>query len=157
MNEWKPCSHPRTEVRQKPTVTGLVIFRVQCLTCGNGLGPQIRRAEAPKSAPPWDDDLREKYWRADLARREAASRKQREQEHTAWKVEHDAYLRTPQWHSLRERCRARAGGLCEGCRLQPGTQAHHISYAHWRNELLWELQWVCDACHRRAHEVRRAD
>jgi replicative DNA helicase len=61
------------------------------------------------------------------------------------------YLLSPEWMALRRKVLDRCGGLCEGCREERVTQVHHLTYAHVRNELLFELVGLCDACHERAH------
>jgi 5-methylcytosine-specific restriction endonuclease McrA len=42
-------------------------------------------------------------------------------------------------------------GVCEGCREQPASEVHHLTYEHVGEEFLWELEAVCDDCHSRVH------
>jgi hypothetical protein len=37
---------------------------------------------------------------------------------------------------------------------RPAEHVHHLSYDHWRDELLWELVAACRKCHERAHDRR---
>jgi hypothetical protein len=85
----------------------------------------------------------EREW-ADI--KETSEQKQRE-----WWAWYSAYLKTPEWGAKRSAVIERANGLCEGCRQAPAVIAHHLTYAHAGNELLFELVAVCDTCHQKAH------
>lgn len=67
-----------------------------------------------------------------------------------WFAEHAAYLATPEWFFKRGQVLNRDGYQCQA-RLQScrgiATQAHHLTYKHWRNEPLFDLVAVCEACH----------
>ncbi|HEY1721054.1 MAG TPA: hypothetical protein VGG27_07395 [Magnetospirillaceae bacterium] len=71
---------------------------------------------------------------------------------TNFKGQHVAYLKTPEWKAKRQKVMECAGSLCEGCREQTATVVHHLTYEHWRNELLFELAALCEGCHARCHE-----
>jgi hypothetical protein len=64
------------------------------------------------------------------------------------------YLQTDAWKERRRLVLQRTGGLCEGCRQEPASEVHHLSYNHVGNEFLWELVAICRWCHARYHEVR---
>lgn len=61
------------------------------------------------------------------------------------------YLRSTEWAARRERVMQRAGGICEGCRMQPATEVHHLTYEHMTQEFLFELVAICSDCHARWH------
>ncbi len=61
------------------------------------------------------------------------------------------YLRSAEWASRRERVMQRARGLCEGCRLLPAIDVHHLTYEHVTEEFLFELVALCGGCHARIH------
>jgi len=69
----------------------------------------------------------------------------------AWWQRYDTYLATSEWASVRERVLARAGGLCEGCRLQPASIAHHLTYCRMGSEMIFDLVAVCRQCHDAIH------
>jgi hypothetical protein len=83
----------------------------------------------------------------------------RDLEASRWFAQYDAYLRTPEWLAKRRLVLHRDGGQCQaqldGC-LQAASEVHHLSYAHWRNEPLWELQSVCHWCHEQITSLDRA-
>jgi len=64
------------------------------------------------------------------------------------------YLQTDAWKERRQLVLQRAGGLCEGCRQEPASEVHHLTYDHIGSEFLWELVAICRWCHARYHEVR---
>jgi 5-methylcytosine-specific restriction endonuclease McrA len=64
-----------------------------------------------------------------------------------WFKEHNEYLQTDQWKAIRLKVLKRDNFLCQGCLEAPATEVHHLSYAHWKNELMFELLSVCSNCH----------
>ena len=74
--------------------------------------------------------------------------------------DYDEYLRSPRWHTLRERCKRRDGWQCCTCENLAGLplHAHHRSYRHrgepgakgMRAELA-DLITLCEQCHERIH------
>lgn len=61
------------------------------------------------------------------------------------------YLRSREWAERREKVMQRALGLCEGCRVRPAGEVHHLSYEHVTEEFLFELVALCGDCHARIH------
>ena len=76
-----------------------------------------------------------------------------------WFTEHATYLATPEWRSKRLQVLARDGYRClaglPGC-AGKASQAHHLTYKHWRNEPLFDLIAVCGPCHDQTTEMDRA-
>ena len=72
---------------------------------------------------------------------------------TPRQIEHREYIKTPKWHSKREKVMQRANHHCEGCGEYLGVSGHvhHKTYDHWRDEFLFELLYLCKSCHRRVH------
>jgi hypothetical protein len=62
-----------------------------------------------------------------------------------------AYLASEEWAARRDKVMQRAGGFCEGCRAQPATEVHHLTYEHVTQEFLFELVAICGDCHARFH------
>lgn len=62
-----------------------------------------------------------------------------------------AYLESTAWQERRQKVLQRERYVCQGCRSERACEAHHLTYAHVFDELLWELVAVCPDCHRRAH------
>ncbi len=59
------------------------------------------------------------------------------------------YLKSDEWFRRRERVMQRAGGICEGCRIQAATEVHHLSHEHITQEFPFELVALCGDCHAR--------
>lgn len=73
------------------------------------------------------------------------------------RAEYDAYLQTETWQAKRAKILARCGGLCEGCGERRALEVHHLTYAHFGDELLFELVALCKPCHGRVHIVHNSD
>lgn len=129
------------------------MFGYQCTVCGANTSAWIKRSEVtnPAAVPAWDESLRDEFWKNQRTQRLHEVTEQRRSDIDAWRREHSAYLLTPQWRSLRARVLIRAGGLCEGCRTADATCVHHLTYDHWKDELLFELVALCNECHDKAH------
>ena len=88
-------------------------------------------------------------------RREEYLRDQRREREEWWR-KYNAYLLSAQWKAKSRAVIRRADGICEGCLSRPATQAHHVTYRHVFNELLWELRAVCSKCHDFIHSTGEA-
>ncbi len=71
----------------------------------------------------------------------------REEDRTKWFKEHNEYLQTDKWKQIRLKVLKRDDFLCQGCLESPATEVHHLTYGHWKNELMFELLSVCYDCH----------
>jgi 5-methylcytosine-specific restriction endonuclease McrA len=80
---------------------------------------------------------------------------EQEREAAEWRRHYTEYLDTPAWAARRHRVLERAGYLCEGCREQRATIAHHLHYRRVGREMLFDLVAVCDACHAAIHDEAR--
>jgi hypothetical protein len=72
---------------------------------------------------------------------------------SARQIEHDVYLASPEWRLKRKAVLDRCHYVCEGCGTQSAVEVHHLSYAHWKNEFLFELVGLCAGCHARVHGI----
>lgn len=144
------CSCSEKEIRYRTYTNGQRAFYRQCMACGEWEGP-IKKAEISavdqKMALPADEKLREERqaarWQYDRQLREEA----RQREHQEWLSDHNEYMKSEKWLKKREKVLQRDGGICQACLHRKATQVHHLSYAHWKNEPLFELTSVCDVCH----------
>lgn len=68
-------------------------------------------------------------------------------------AEYLGYLQTPQWKSIAETVKQRAGYRCQLCNRSHNLQAHHRTYAHIFNEAqhLDDLTCLCGECHAKFH------
>jgi hypothetical protein len=126
-------------------VNGSVQLVYQCLSCGRATSNPFPRTSIrePDKLPNWDDTIAGRY--------EQTRKNQKLKERQAWFTEHNEYLNTDQWRSLRARVLQRSRGMCEGCGVGKATEVHHLTYDHWQDELLWELVAVCHHCHEKVH------
>lgn len=67
------------------------------------------------------------------------------------KEKYQAYLCSREWAEKRKAVRNRANGLCERCRALPMAAVHHLTYARKYDELLEDLQAICQPCHDFTH------
>lgn len=144
----KSCEGTTSELRRRVLGNGAVQIVYQCLTCGRSASNPLAKSSVPnhERLPAWDESLAGQYdeMRAGL----------RQEQKAEWFEEHNAYLLTPKWRAKRAAVLKRSGGMCEGCAEKYASQVHHLTYVHWKDELLWELVAVCDECHERAHAER---
>ena len=148
------CNEFNSATRRKKNRADKYQYGAQCLTCGRLVGTWMKHSDVtePDSIPEWDENLAEDFWQEKLA----ALRTQRDEKRQEWFSEHSRYLQTQAWQRLRQRVLERCEGMCEGCRERAAAHVHHLSYAHWQRELLYELVALCEPCHRKAHETRAA-
>lgn len=150
----KQCASTKSELRRRPTSNGGVQFKWQCLHCGRATTDAIPHATAAAygSISEWDFETEKNY--TDWLQKRVLDKRVQE---TAFGLrfsfeEHNRYLLTPAWRQRRTLVLQRSRGKCEGCGVKDAEQVHHLSYAHWKEEFLWELVAVCLECHERFHQ-----
>jgi hypothetical protein len=123
------------------------VSRVNCKVCNNSLECSEKWAE------------RSEQWRIAAEERD---RQQAEDRRLWWSAYND-YLETSVWREKRRLVMIRAEGKCEGCRLMPASQVHHLQYPsnclpgsnEWiKAEKLFHLVAICHICHRDLHPNR---
>jgi 5-methylcytosine-specific restriction endonuclease McrA len=157
------CEHKRQELRRGQNMGGHPVIRMQCLDCGLRLGKAFGIKQTPNAdeLSGFDDEMHNAYKAERKAVKEKIDQKYVEVQLRRWKAKeqgdsyyqqaHNAYLSSPEWRARRKLVLDRSQGLCEGCRLAPPTEVHHLSYEHWGHELLFELVALCGDCHDRIH------
>ncbi len=73
------------------------------------------------------------------------------------KDRYQAYLTSREWGLLRQQVKARSGGICERCKINPSDAVHHLTYERKYNERLEDLQDICEACHQYEHGLSDED
>jgi 5-methylcytosine-specific restriction endonuclease McrA len=66
---------------------------------------------------------------------------------------YNSYIQSPAWFARRDKVLKRDNYLCQACLEDPATQVHHKSYIHFGNEPLFDLESVCDPCHKKITKV----
>ena len=151
------CACEHTRIVQRNRTDGILIYVRQCQRCGRNCGAVSKKAADVlrlNDIPLWNDALQEQ-WRGAMRQyyqdRWARDEAERAQQNQEWWQRYTAYLATDRWHQKRAMVMQRANGLCEGCRMRPATQVHHLTYDHMGDELLFELVAICGVCHRKLH------
>jgi len=161
-----PTSH-EFEYRYHYSEGGILQLFNQCTSCGkradkggslkhstiDNFKEKVIRGEINK----FDDDLYKnkssvyenynKYLGLKYYKKQQEREEEREHDKTEWFKQHNEYLQTDQWKAIRLKVLKRDNFLCQGCLEAPATEVHHLDYAHWRNELMFELLSVCSNCH----------
>ena len=126
---------------------GVSVVCVQCQRCGAAL------REVSKSSPevlrlPTIDDFdpsigerwqagRHELWQERQSAYQAGAERGREERDAAWQAWYREYLASPAWTDRRKLVLKRANYMCEGCGVEMASEAHHLTYAHVGDELLW--------------------
>jgi hypothetical protein len=161
-----PTSH-EFEYRYHYSDGGVLQLFNQCTSCGkradkggslkhstiDNFKEKVIRGEINK----FDDDLYKnkssvyenynKYLGLKYYKKQQEREEEREHDKTEWFKKHNEYLLTDQWKAIRLKVLKRDNFLCQGCLEAPATEVHHLDYAHWKNELMFELLSVCSNCH----------
>lgn len=125
----------------------------QCKSCLNTMGGDGVNAGPPTHELPEFIGLYDPRRQAVSDRRKAmlnALRADLPSKREAWFRDHDLYLQTERWDSLRGQVMQRDGGRCTKC----GAEAHHVhhrTYDRWQNEDLDDLESLCRGCHEKEH------
>lgn len=148
------CPHWNLSLAERTLADGRSDVVYQCTDCGLALSFPIAREVVDElvvggeALGVFDKELETHGLREQRERRTQESRERTER----WFAEHSEYLRSPQWAEKRRLVLLRCRGVCEGCGSAPATEVHHLTYEHWKSELLFELVGLCKPCHERAHE-----
>lgn len=151
------CPHASLIECVRTLSNGSVAWGMQCKRCGCWSARKKSEFKAEPTAT-YEPAIRDEYedaqrmaWQGAVSQHQAENAQLRSDGHAAWLIEHDAYLATDEWKKKREAILERDGGICRGCLRRPATQVHHLTYAHWKNELAFELISLCKLCHEKAH------
>lgn len=147
------CGDAQLERRQLKNAAGVLLHCLQCMNCGRHTCHKVKRDES--NPPELDRELaqrgeeaRQRHWAREAETQQAAREVSRE----VRRMEYQAYLRTPEWVTLRERVKQR-DKICQGCLVAPIDDVHHLTYEHVQNEFAFELVGLCRKCHARLHGV----
>jgi 5-methylcytosine-specific restriction endonuclease McrA len=133
------------------------VIRLQCETCGRGIGGALPTALHPYAAeyPAWDENLQTAHQaksQGALSERQLAWRAQQASDRAAKSADYAAWLaNSVSWQGLRAKVMRRANLLCEACLAAPAIDVHHLTYDFGKLPPAWELRAVCRPCHNRLH------
>lgn len=161
--EWsrQECEHERQELRRGTNNAGMPVIRMQCEDCGLRIGNPVKRPPNAEELPGFDDAKHDLHSAKRKAALQKVDQKYAEIQLRRWRGKedgdsyyrqaHDAYLASAAWKERRRLVKQRANNSCEGCGKAAATEVHHLSYAHWGQEFLFELVALCGDCHDRIH------
>lgn len=66
--------------------------------------------------------------------------------------EYNQYLKSPEWKQKREQVLSRDNYQCINCGSKEDLNVHHLTYKHFKHELLIELITLCKRCHAIIHK-----
>lgn len=69
------------------------------------------------------------------------------------RIDFNAYYQTPLWKAISAMAKKRDNYTCQICNKQAEV-VHHLTYAHFQNEYLFELVSLCQKCH---HDVYHSE
>lgn len=149
------CLHEHHELRYKPDKNGKPRYNRQCLACGSPFGSRVRAADVPDAdrVPKWDCDLPRRVWTEYHERLNSYRNRELQAARSRWNAHYyQIYLPSREWKERRKLVMLRAQGICEGCRLCPATDVHHLTYQNVGEEFLFQLVALCRPCHDRLHQ-----
>lgn len=161
LNQEFACSHDDAIPVRFTKSNGVVCVRIQCQRCGESQGEKRKADYCVERLQDWDESLRQE-WIAMRRRRHEELFQQVEQERmeqqaaqsVEWWARYNVYLKSQQWHKMRQRVLDRDGGLCQACLTNAATHVHHLSYDLY-NQLgksaAFELVAICRTCHEQIH------
>lgn len=165
------CANPMPARRMLSS--GVVTVWLQCPHCGRGIRSVKKSVYNVPQLPEYDE---QKYndWRArhnaersavwaDLQERiqqtVAAREAQRQEQNQLWWSKYSEYLRSRQWHVLRNKVLERDGELCQACLTRKATQVHHLTYDLYNklgSSAAFECVAICHLCHEKIHSDEAA-
>lgn len=155
------CAHECAIPVKFTKSNGVVCVRIQCQRCGDSQGERKKADYDLAQLPDWNEDLRTE-WRADRNNRWTEERendmasRQAEllQQNAEWWAKYSVYLRSQQWHRMRQKVLDRDGNLCQSCLTNTATHVHHLSYELYNQigkSAAFELVAICRSCHQQIH------
>lgn len=156
-----PCESKQIVKRK---IGSALHFGSQCARCGRweAVAKANLTAEQISGAAEFDETRAEIFWNGIRERERTQYAIEREERNVAWWAAYSAYLLSDRWRDKRDRVLERDGGLFQACLRRKATQVHHLTYEHCQNasgefgyEPLFDLESICDVCHRALTKLDR--
>lgn len=150
------CAHEATEVMRVTIADGRMQVMKCCVVCGERFGSPLSQKDKDwvatlRSLPV---DLSGSYQRRRHGERKVrllALAKKQYEDRGRFTRSYRKYMESGEWQNRRAKVLKRCAGICEGCGDRAATEVHHLSYAHFMEEFLFELVGLCHECHERWH------
>lgn len=145
----RQCLHEDKQIVRRQVANGALHFGNQCKTCGKweALAKSALTPGQLAFAEPYDDGLSDRYWTQQRELQQAAIQKEREEQSEAWWANYREYMRSDAWFDKRDRVLKRDNYICQACLKRKATQVHHLTYEHFGDEPLFDLESICKICH----------
>lgn len=155
------CTKPHFEVRKYIISNGTIQVRNQCINCGFVDG---------RSLGGFSKEQRESMVEIDAEKRITRDNKISNLRRVSFenvrvlrerKIKNNSedyranYLQSPEWKEKRRLVLIRDKFICQSCRRNNATDAHHLTYEMIYNEPLFHLIAVCRNCHQAIEEVKK--
>lgn len=155
------CNHRMATPVRYVKSNGAVCVRIQCMMCGESQGEKRKADYDINSLQDWNEKVRERRRTQRSKRRQELYEQERkriaeerQEESAEWWSNYTAYLRSPEWHRVRQAVLQRDNHTCQACLRNKATHAHHLSYSLY-NQLgrsaAFELVAICRTCHEAIH------
>ena len=69
-------------------------------------------------------------------------------------MDYQTYLLSGEWRSRASAYKLRVGYRCEHCKAMARLQIHHKNYDRLGRELDEDLIALCEACHKKTHNLK---
>lgn len=150
------CKHERSEIRYRLASNGGKMFKHQCLRCGELVGKWIPHAEVENkdAITEIDDEFKRFNIVLKMELRSELLKLQAEINKNDFFKDYSVYLQSDEWRQKRQLVFSRCDNMCEGCGTRYAAEVHHLTYAHYKNEFLFELVGLCKECHHRIHQTK---
>lgn len=142
------CGHPKVAMTERRASNGAIHYQEQCQTCGAKIGNFVKKEIAQRAST---INFNQTLYDEGCARESTVFAQERASELAERRAVYAEYLNSAEWRRRRQQVLERENHRCQGCRATRATQVHHLTYAHVRDELLYELVALCDDCHAKAH------
>jgi len=76
--------------------------------------------------------------------------------HLSKKEIYNRYINSPEWRRFRTKVLKERGHKCEICKKEGNSfDIHHLTYERLGNELLEDVQVLCQSCHKEIHKKNK--
>jgi len=150
-NIYEACKHPKSEPVLY-TQNDKLYIKELCVECQSMHGSFLKQSLFDlKKIRKIDKDKYDTF-QEDKSKLFTERRAELVAKHNEWRKQsffnaHNNYLKSPTWKEKRDEVLKRDNYLCQSCLKARATEVHHLSYAHWQQEPLFELVSICHECH----------
>jgi hypothetical protein len=155
--EWR-CNHD-VMVRCKRTIAnGNLIYGEQCRRCGHWAAKKREDIEKFGEVGVFDSELKESFYkkRSEAQKEiwdaiEMSRQSEIVERRASFLNEYHNHINSAEWQKTRYAVLSRDKFTCQGCGCKKASEVHHLTYANFGCEFLFQLVAICHECHQRIH------